>query len=203
MVSLTAKQIRVLRFYRDYRGEHGIAPTLDEAAEALDCSKITIHEHLRKLEEKGAIRRDPHRARSVSILFDPDTDEPIEQEVSLPLLGTVAAGTPIEAVENREDLFIRDLVPNGPDHYLLRVQGDSMIDDHIADGDLVVIQRRATALNGDIVVAIVDNEEEATLKRFYKERGRVRLQPANARLDPIYPRSVEVRGVLRGVIRSL
>jgi repressor LexA len=202
MVSLTAKQIRVLRFYRDYRAEHGIAPTLDEAAEVLDCSKITVHEHLRKLEEKGAIRRDPHRARSVAILYDPDAGEPIEPEMSLPILGTIAAGAPIEALENREDITLRELVPHGPDHYLLRVQGDSMIEDHIADGDLVIIQRRTTADNGDIVVAIVDDQEEATLKRFYRERGRVRLQPANAALEPIFPRNVEIRGVLRGVIRE-
>jgi len=202
-LALTEKQILVLRFYRDYRRQHGIAPTLEEAARALGVSKITIHEHLRHLEAKGAVQRDRAKARSVAILFDPDAEEhPERPEPQLPLLGSIAAGRPIHAVEEPEFLPLSDLVPCGDDHYVLRVHGKSMIEDHIDDGDYVIIRRQNTAQNGDIVVAIVD-DEEATLKRFYHENGRIRLQPANATLAPLYPERLEIRGVLRGVVRNV
>lgn len=200
-INLTAKQVRVLRFFRDYRSEHGIAPTLEEAATELGVSKITVYEHLNQLVKKGAVRRDKAKARSVTILYDPDEELEVEEpELSLPILGTIAAGRPIEAVEDREEVPLSDLVPNGPDHYLLKVRGKSMIEDHIDDGDMVVVERRSTAYNGEIVVAIV-GDEEATLKRFYLEDDRIRLQPANAALSPIYPKRVEIRGIVRGVIR--
>jgi repressor LexA len=201
---LTEKQARVLRFFRDYRIENGISPTLEEAAQALGVSKITIHEHLRHLESKGAIQRDRAKARSVAILYDPDGG-PLRPEMTipeLPLLGTIAAGRPIEAVEDAELLPLTDLVPTGEQYYVLRVTGKSMIEDHIDDGDYVVIERQSTARNGDVVVAIVE-DEEATLKRYYKEGSRIRLQPANSALSPIYPTRLEIRGVLRGVIRKL
>ncbi len=201
---LTEKQIRVLRYFRDYRKERGISPTLDEAAQALGVSKITIHEHLNQLSKKGAIHRDKAKARAVAILHDPDAgDEPagVEALHTLPLIGVIAAGRPIEALEDREDLHLTELVPTGDRIYLLRVRGKSMIEDHIDDGDLVVVERRETANDGDIVVAILE-DEEATLKRFYRERnGMVRLQPANASMEPIYVSRVQVRGVVRGVIR--
>ncbi|MCC6785868.1 MAG: transcriptional repressor LexA [Planctomycetes bacterium] len=201
---LTEKQLRVLRFFRDYRQQRGISPTLEEAAQALGVSKITIHEHLRHLEEKKAIQRDRARARAVAVLFDPDEERnhgrrPVSE---LPILGVVAAGRPIEAVEHAEVVPLTDLVPTGDDHYVLRVQGKSMIEDHIDDGDYVVIKRQATARNGDIVVAVVDGEE-ATLKRYYYENGRVRLQPANSALSPIFPERCEIRGVLKGVVRKM
>ena len=199
---LTEKQINVLRFFRDYRKEHGIAPTLEEAAEALGVSKITIHEHLNQLTRKGAIHRDKAKARAVAILWDPDAEETAAASMpSLPILGMIAAGRPIEALEDREDVRLGELVPTGEDIYLLRVRGKSMIEDHIDDGDLVVIERRETARDGEIVVAVLE-EEEATLKRFYRERnGMIRLQPANSSMEPIYTSQVQVRGVVRGVIR--
>ena len=197
---LTEKQIRVLRYFRDYRNDHGLSPTLEEAAEALGVSKITIHEHLNQLARKGAIHRDKAKARSVAILKDPDARREPEVRSSLPVLGIIAAGRPIEAVEDREELEISELVPTGEGIYLLRVRGKSMIEDHIDDGDLVVVERKETAENGDIVVAILD-EEEATLKRFYRENNRIRLQPANSNMEPIYVDSVTLRGVVRGVIR--
>ncbi|HEX5054637.1 MAG TPA: transcriptional repressor LexA [Planctomycetota bacterium] len=201
---LTEKQIRVLRYFRDYRRERGIAPTLDEAAHALGVSKITIHEHLNQLTRKGAIHRDRAKARAVAILHDPDaTDAPAGPSAvpTVPLIGVIAAGRPIEALEDREDLSLTELVPTGDRIYLLRVRGKSMIDDHIDDGDLVVVERRETAENGDIVVAILEGEE-ATLKRFYREsNGTIRLQPANDTMEPIYTTRVQVRGVVRGVIR--
>ncbi|MCK5944371.1 MAG: repressor LexA, partial [Planctomycetes bacterium] len=148
---LTEKQIRVLRFFRDYRQENGIAPTLDEAAQALGVSKITIHEHLNQLSKKGAIHRDRAKARAVAILYDPDADEQDQNDdaiPSLPLVGSIAAGRPIEALEDREDLSLTELVPTGDRIYLLRVRGKSMIEDHIDDGDLVVVERRETANDG-------------------------------------------------------
>jgi repressor LexA len=201
---LTEKQIRVLRYFRDYRRQRGIAPTLDEAAQALGVSKITIHEHLNQLSRKGAIHRDKAKARAVAILHDPDApDGPVQEAVvpSLPLLGSIAAGQPIEALEDREELKLTDLVPTGDRVYLLRVRGKSMIEDHIDDGDLVVVERRETANDGEIVVAILD-DEEATLKRFYRERnGMIRLQPANSSMEPIFTSRLQLRGVVRGVIR--
>jgi repressor LexA len=201
---LTEKQIRVLRYFRDYRREKGIAPTLDEAAQALGVSKITIHEHLNQLTLKGAIHRDRAKARAVAILHDPDAPDDAPREASVPtvpLVGTIAAGRPIEALEDREELALTELVPTGDRIYLLRVRGKSMIEDHIDDGDLVVVEKRETARDGDIVVAILD-DEEATLKRFYREpNGMIRLQPANSSMEPIYTSRVQLRGIVRGVIR--
>ncbi len=208
MINLTQKQIRVLRFFRDYRREAGIAPTLEEAARELGVSKITIYEHLNQLVKKGAVRRDKARARAVSILFDPDQETEAGglgaggSGATLRLAGTIAAGQPIEAVEDQEEIRVDELIPHGDGYYLLRVRGNSMVEDHIDDGDLVVVERRKTARNGEIVVAILE-DEEATLKRFYRDKnGNIRLQPANSSMSPIYPDQIEIRGVVRGVVRS-
>ena len=199
---LTEKQIKVLRYFRDYRRDRGIAPTLEEAAEALGVSKITIHEHLNQLTRKGVVHKDRAKARAVAILHDPDAADGATQGLpTLPVLGVIAAGRPIEALEDREDVSLGDLVPTGDQIYLLRVRGKSMIDDHIDEGDLVVVERRETAQDGDIVVAIL-GDEEATLKRYYRERnGTVRLQPANSSMEPIFTTQLQIRGVVRGVIR--
>ena len=202
---LTEKQIRVLRYFRDYRREHGIAPTLDEAAQALGVSKITIHEHLNQLTKKGAIHRDRAKARAVAILYDPDAphgEGGADGIPTLPLVGSIAAGRPIDALEDREEVSLSELVPTGDRIYMLRVKGKSMIEDHIDDGDLVVVERRETANDGDIVVAILE-DEEATLKRFYREsNGMIRLQPANSEMEPLFTNRVQLRGVVRGVIRK-
>ncbi len=207
---LTEKQIRVLRFFRDYRQEHSISPTLAEAAQALGVSKITIHEHLNQLAKKGAVHRDRAKARAVAILYDPDAYDRDAYESSssedaipkLPLVGMIAAGRPIEALEDREEMSLTELVPTGDSIYLLRVRGKSMIEDHIDDGDLVVVERRETANDGDIVVAILE-DEEATLKRFYREsNGMIRLQPANSEMEPLFTNRVQLRGVVRGVVRK-
>lgn len=212
-ILLTSKQIEVLRFFRDYFREHGIAPTLEEAAEAFGVSKITIFEHLGHLEKKGAIRRDRGMSRAVAVLYDPDAGRlqtsrtapspaahPVEAAPTLPILGSIAAGRPIEALEDREEVALTELIPADERHYLLRVKGKSMIEDHIDHNDLVVVERRNTARNGEIVVAIVDGEE-ATLKRFYREGERIRLQPANSEMRPTFPEKLEIRGVVKGVIR--
>lgn len=199
---LTEKQIKVLRYFRDYRRDRGIAPTLEEAAEALGVSKITIHEHLNQLTRKGVVHKDRAKARAVAILHDPDAIDGVTPGLpTLPVLGVIAAGRPIEALEDREDVSLGDLVPTGEQIYLLRVRGKSMIEDHIDEGDLVVVERRETAQDGDIVVALL-TDEEATLKRYYRERnGTVRLQPANSSMPPIFTTQLQIRGVVRGVIR--
>ena len=202
---LTGKQLQVLRFIRDYRRENSIAPTLDEIAKNFGISKITVHEHLTHLERKGAIFRLRARARGIQVLYDPDTPEArgIDQGAAkLQLLGKIAAGQPIEAIEDRQTLDLDDLVPHGPNHYLLEVRGDSMIEDHILDGDYVVVERRDGAQNGETVVAIID-DNEATLKRFYKENGQFRLQPANPAYPPLIRERVQVRGVVVGVVRKV
>ncbi|HLU38234.1 MAG TPA: transcriptional repressor LexA [Planctomycetota bacterium] len=201
-IMLTERQATVLRFFRDYHRQHGFAPTLDEAAQALGVNRITVHEHLRQLEAKGAIVREPGRSRAVAVVFDPDArGETAAAESTLPLLGRIRAGRPIEAVEDREEIRLDELIPTGANYYLLQVRGNSMIEDHIADGDLVVVEGKRPPRNGDVVVAILP-DEEATLKRYYREPdGRVRLQPANAEMEPIYVDEVEIRGVVRGVVR--
>ncbi len=202
---LTGRQLDVLRFIRDYRREHAIAPTLDEIAKHFGVSKITIHEHLTHLEKKGAIFRMKAKARGIQILHDPDCPEGLgvaPGEITLPVLGQIAAGQPLEAIEDRETISLSDLVPHGPNHYLLRVRGDSMIEDHIQDGDFVICEKRSVARNGETVVAIID-DNEATLKRFYRESGHFRLQPANPNYPPIIANKVAVRGVVVGVVRQV
>ncbi len=202
---LTSKQLDVLRFIRDYRRENALAPTLEEMAKNFGVSKITIHEHLSHLERKGAIFRARARARGITVLYDPDSPEGrglIPSDVSLPVLGQIAAGRPIEAIEDREMIPLSELVPHGQNHYLLRVRGDSMIEDHIQDGDFVIVERREIARNGETVVAIID-DNEATLKRYYREPNHIRLQPANPNYPPMIRNKVEIRGVVVGVVRKI
>jgi len=202
---LTSRQIDILRFIRDYMEEHSLAPTLAEIANHFGVSKITVHEHLAHLECKGAIRRSKGRARSIEILWDPDSpDADLKKPQicrALPIAGQIAAGAPIEAVEEIEEFRLSDLMPPHTDVFLLRVKGNSMIGDHICDGDLVIVEPRKVARNGETVVALV-NGNEATLKKYYNEKGRIRLQPANPAMKPIYPEKVEIQGVVIGVVRK-
>src|SRR6476660_2447487 len=176
-MNLTPRQLDVIVAIRNYRHLHGYSPTMQELADHLGTSKVTIFEHVGSLEKKRVLRRDKHKARSLEIVPDdrlPDEDRPTK----LPLLGTIAAGSPIEAIENREELDLEQLFHAKNGVYVLKVRGDSMIDDHLCDGDFVVIERRENAKNGEQVVALLDTGE-ATLTRFYKEGGKVRLQPRN------------------------
>ena len=201
-MNLTPRQLDVVVAIRDYRYLHGVSPTMQELADQLGTSKVTIFEHVGALEKKQILRRDKHKARSLEITTDeclPDED----RSTKLPLLGSIAAGSPIEAVENREELDLEQLYnrPNGV--FVLKVRGESMIEDHLCDGDYVVIERREVARNGEQVVALLDNGE-ATLKRYYKEGRDIRLQPANCTMKPrIVPADrVKVQGVVIGVLRS-
>ena len=201
-MNLTPRQLDVIVAIRDYRYLNGVAPTMQELADQLGTSKVTIFEHVGALEKKGLIRRDKHKARSLEITSDeplPDAD----RATRLPLVGSIAAGSPIDAVENREELDLEQLYnrPNGV--FVLKVRGESMIEDHLCDGDYVVIERRETARNGEQVVALLDNGE-ATLKRYYKEGRDIRLQPANStmRAKIVPADAVRVQGVVIGVLRS-
>jgi len=198
MPTYTARQRQVLEFIRATIDERGIAPTLEEIATDLGgISRVSALDHLRALERKGAIRRRARERRAIEIL-DPEFAPP----TGIPLCGTIAAGAPILAVEEREEVRLEEYLGVDDETFLLRVRGSSMIDDHICDGDLVLVEKRKQARDGDTVVAVVD-DDEATLKRFYREGDSVRLQPANPSLQPQrYPLDrVVVRGVVRGVVR--
>jgi repressor LexA len=175
---------------------------MQELADQLGTSKVTIFEHVGALEKKHVLHRNKHKARSLEIVSDellPDED----RSTKLPLLGSIAAGSPIEAVENREEIDLEQLFHAKSGVYVLRVRGESMIEDHLCDGDYVVIERRETAKNGEQVVALLDSGE-ATLKRFYREGSRIRLQPANSTMEPRYVEAdrCRIQGVVIGVLRS-
>jgi repressor LexA len=203
---LTRRQQDILGFFEQFTEDHGISPTFEEIAHHFGLNKVTIFGHVAELERKGVLRRAAKgisRGLQLAEADDPDGGEP-EHGLSLPILGTIAAGAPIAALESPEVLAFEELAPPGRDVYVLHVRGDSMIEDAICDGDLVVVERRSDPRNGETVVAIVNGElgEEATLKRFYREAdNRIRLQPANERLRPIVVDEVEIRGVVIGVVR--
>lgn len=196
---LTRRQRDILRFFGDYTASQGISPTLEEVARHFGLNKVTIFGHVAELERKGCLKRAaPGVSRGLQIVREKEAPP-----MGLPILGTIAAGTPIDVLEIPEVLTFEELVPPGSDVYVLRVRGDSMIEDSIRDGDLVLVERRSDPAAGETVVAVLPGES-ATLKRFYREPdGRFRLQPANATLAPILTDEVEIRGVVIGVIRRL
>jgi repressor LexA len=194
---VTRRQKEMLDFLRGYIADAGYAPTLDEIGRHFHLSSLaTVHKHLQNLERKGLIRRMANHSRALEIA----TPAPAGA-ITVRLLGTVAAGTPIEPVEVPETITLPEDMLGRGDTFALRVRGDSMIGDGILDGDVVVVESRRDAPNGATVVALVRGE--ATVKRFYRERGRIRLQPANERVLPIVAREndVEVQGVVVAVLR--
>ena len=198
---LTRRQRDILEYFQEYTADQGISPTLEEIARHFGLNKVTIFGHVAELERKGVLRR---AGKGISRALQLVTEDESAPGGRVPVLGTIAAGAPIATLEAPEVLAFEELVPPEKDVYILRVQGESMIEDSIRDGDLVVVERRNDPHNGETVVAVVqgDTGEEATLKRYYREGdGRVRLQPANASLEPIFTDDVEVRGVVIGVIR--
>ena len=198
----TERQRRILEVIREFTEEQGYPPSVREIGERVGLSSSsTVQSHLKTLERRGLIRRDPTKPRAlVSASHEPARRVP-EYGV-LPIVGRVAAGIPITATENVEGEFILPAsFARHPDTFVLRVQGDSMVEAAILDGDLIVVQPRPHAENGEIVVAMVDGE--ATVKRFYREAGRVRLQPENRRMEPIYADDVTIVGRVEAVIRTL
>jgi repressor LexA len=201
-MNLTPRQLDVIVAIRNFRHLHGYSPTMQELADQLGTSKVTIFEHVNALEKKRVLRRDRHKARSLEITADGKLPDE-ERSSKLPLLGSIAAGSPIEAIENREEIDLEQLFASRNGVYVLKIRGDSMIEDHLCDGDYVIIERRANAKNGEQVVALLDTGE-ATLKRYYKEGQRIRLQPANSSMEPriIEADRCRIQGVVIGVLRS-
>lgn len=198
---LTRRQRQILDFFQGYVRSHAISPTLEEIARAMGVNKVTIFGHVAELERKGVLRRSARGiSRALALAPSAKAAERGLRAGSVQVLGTIAAGRPIEAVEAPERLDLSELIPRDRDVYALRVRGESMIEDSIQDGDIVLVERRTVAHDGEIVVAVLP-DEEATLKRFYREGDRIRLQPANSRLRPIYVAEVEIRGVVLGVVR--
>lgn len=198
--NLTPKQLRLLTFVRDFRHAKGYSPTMQELADEFEVSKVTVFEHVEALQRKGFLERLPHKARSLQI--KEGYEFPDQRPTMLPLAGYIAAGRPIEAIQNDESLDLEDMFASRGRNFVLKVRGDSMIDDQIRDGDFVVVEKRETARNGETVVALLD-DGNATLKRFYREKEGVRLQPANPKYQPIITKNVSVQGIVVGVIRRL
>jgi len=209
---LTARQQEIWQFLVEYVDAHGYPPTVREIGEAVGlASPSTVHAHLANLERAGLLRRDPTKPRALELVGhrrearSADAAEAVEA-AKLPLLGQIAAGAPLLAEENVEDeIAVPEPLGRRAD-FLLRVRGESMVNAGILDGDIVVVQRAQEARNGEIVVALVGDDEaadEATVKTFYREGGRVRLQPENDALEPIYADHVQVLGRVTGVFRTL
>ncbi len=195
---LTPKQLRILTFIRDFQRAKGYAPTMQELADEFHVSKVTVFEHVEALQRKGYLERLPHKARSLTLRDD--IHFPDERPTLLPLAGVIAAGRPIEAVEDPDALDLESIFASTHGSFVLRVRGDSMIEDHIRDGDFVVCEQRNNVRNGETVVALLE-DGSATLKRLYRERDAIRLQPANPQFQPIFTQNVDVQGVVIGVIR--
>jgi repressor LexA len=201
---LTGRQQEIWDFLVDYVDTHGYPPTVREIGQAVGlASPSTVHAHLANLERAGLLRRDPTKPRAVELVGRERAEAPSAVE-RLPLVGQIAAGAPLLAEHNIEDHLAVPETLRGD--FLLRVSGDSMINAGILDGDIVVVQRAQDARNGEIVVALAGDDEsadEATVKRFFRENGRVRLQPENDALEPIYSAHVQILGRVTGVFRKL
>ncbi len=202
-VYLYPKQKEIYEFIKQYIQKVGTSPTLKQIAEAMCLKSLaTVSEHLESLEKKGLIERLFGEARGIRVLHNDAIFDPMESVV-VPIVGYVAAGQPIQAIEDTTTTMSipSDMVSKTKRTFVLQVVGDSMIDAHIENGDFVVLEQVNTVANGEIVVAVVDGEF-ATLKRFFKEKDRIRLQPENPTMDPIYATNVEVKGKVIGVIRK-
>lgn len=207
MKALSNRQRAILDFIKSEVKEKGYPPSVREIGEAVGlASSSTVHGHLARLEKKGLIRRDPTKPRAIEILDEEFVNEEISTTpfVRVPVIGKVTAGQPITAIENVDDYFpLPERFAHDADHiYMLSVQGDSMIEAGIYDGDYVIVRQQTVANNGDIVVAMTE-DGEATVKRFFKEKNFFRLQPENSSLEPIILRDVSILGKVIGVFRTL
>ena len=199
---LTKRQKQIYDHICEYIQAHGYAPSIDEIRKAFGLSSVaTVHKHLKILERKGVLRKIPNQNRGIEIV-DGGSDDEVMPE--LPLLGTIAAGEPIEAVQHDETLSIPEEFFSRGDTFVLKVRGNSMIDEQIRDGDYVIVEKKETAENGEMVVALLNNSE-ATLKKYYRQQeGTIRLEPANPDLKPIFvhERNLRIQGRIIGILRK-
>ncbi len=204
-MNLTPKQLKIVQLIRDSRVARGYSPTMQELADELGVSKVTVFEHVEALIKKNALVREPNKARSLSInehVILPDESHPLQ----FPLVGRIAAGHPIERFQQSDHVNLQEIfgprIGRRAGTFALMVEGDSMKDEGILDGDYVIVERRETARNGERVVALLPNGE-TTLKTFYRDKSRIRLQPANPDFKPIYvdDHDCQIQGVLIGVLR--
>jgi repressor LexA len=205
-MAITKRQRQVYDFISDFVQRQGYSPSFDEIGQGLGLSSLaTVHKHISNLEKKGLLTRDYNRSRSIDLLAPKGRLKQamaVNTTMVLPLLGRIAAGLPIEAVENPETISLADFV-RSKEVFVLEVRGDSMQDEHILSGDYVLVEKSKTAHNGDIVVALVDTTD-ATLKRFYRDGDKIRLQPSNSNMKPIIvpAASVQIQGRVIGVLRK-
>jgi repressor LexA len=200
VLPLTKRQREILDYLGQFIEQHGYAPSLEEIGRRFSLSSLaTVHKHLTNLQEKGFIKRAWNRSRSVELMPTRVGGRALE----LPLLGYVAAGAPIEAVASNETIAVPEDLVGKRETYVLKVKGDSMIDEQIRDGDFVVVEDRKTAENGEMVIALLGGAE-VTLKKFYRDNGRIRLQPANSAMQPlvVHADHVQIQGVVVGVMRK-
>lgn len=205
MENLTKRQNEILDYIKKYTVSHGFPPTIREIGKALDLSSpATIHAHLANLEQKGFIRKQDSKNRAIELLVDNEYAKKDELTVEVPLLGKITAGSPIEAIEHPDEYFALPsyLIPKSKEVFTLNVSGCSMINAGILDGDIVIVEKQNSARNGQIVVAMTD-ENEVTLKTFYKENGYFRLQPENDTMDPIILNNVTILGIAIGLYRKI
>jgi repressor LexA len=198
-MAVTRRQKEVLDFISTFVERNGYSPSFEEIARGLDLKSLaTVHKHITNLQNKGALQRGHNRSRSIDILPQRSRTRSLDR---LPLMGRIVAGLPVEAVQNVESISLSDIVGNR-EVFALEVRGDSMRDEHIVDGDYVLVERTRTARDGEIIVALVKGSE-TTLKRFYVEGAVVRLQPSNAEMEPIYvpAQQVEIQGRVLGMLR--
>src|SRR3989344_5676043 len=205
-IILPEKKQKLLAFLKSYIEKHGYAPTLTEIAKAFGVNSLaTIHEHLQFLEDNGFLKRSKKGAREIAILDDAsesDASDGRTPAVAIPLIGLITAGKPIEALEDREALVsVPQEIVGRKNAYMLKVRGDSMIESLIADGDYVVVEKTDYARDGDMVVALLE-DGTATLKKFYRQKNYIRLQPANKKYKPLLVRTVVIQGKVLGVIRQ-
>ncbi|MBQ6282258.1 MAG: transcriptional repressor LexA [Bacilli bacterium] len=205
MEDLTKRQKEVLKYIKEFMVSHGYPPTVREIGDSLGLSSpATTHSHLSQLEEKGYIRKGGNKNRAIELLVDNEFEIKNEEVVEVPLLGKITAGNPIEAIERPDEYFSLPayLIPRQKEVFTLKVSGESMINAGIFDGDIVIVERCNVARNGEIVVAMTD-ENEVTLKTFYKENGYFRLQPENDTMEPFIFENITILGKAIGLYRKL
>ena len=205
MEKLTKRQEDTLKFIKEYIVEHGYPPTVREIAKELDVSSpATVQAHLDRLADKGYIKKGSNKNRTIELMVENEFKQNTDSVVDVPLLGKITAGSPIEAIENPDEYFSLPsyLIPKDKDVFTLVVSGESMIEAGILDGDIVIVEKRNTARNGEIVVAMTD-ENEVTLKTFYKEVNHIRLQPENSTMEPIILPNVSILGKAIGLYRQI